>query len=74
MLQEITPHYRFVDAGPQTVDVKGSQLRALVGLKGFVTKEKELLRIDREVKRIDKDLANITLDSPADLEAFGKSL
>ena len=25
-------------------------------------------------KRIDKDLANITLDSPADLEAFGKSL
>ena len=26
------------------------------------------------VKRIDKDLANITLDSPADLEAFGKSL
>ncbi len=27
-------NYRFVDAGPQTVDVKGSQLRALVGLKG----------------------------------------
>src|SRR5437868_5330941 len=26
------------------------------------------------VKRIDKDLANITLDSPADLEAFGKTL
>jgi [acyl-carrier-protein] S-malonyltransferase len=26
------------------------------------------------VKRIDKDLATITLDSPADLEAFGKSL
>jgi [acyl-carrier-protein] S-malonyltransferase len=26
------------------------------------------------VKRIDKDLANITLDTPADLEAFGKSL
>src|SRR6201994_1849580 len=26
------------------------------------------------VKRIDKDLANVTLDSPADLEAFGKSL
>jgi [acyl-carrier-protein] S-malonyltransferase len=26
------------------------------------------------VKRIDKELANITLDSPADLEAFGKSL
>lgn len=27
-------NYRFVDAGPQTVDVKGNQLRALVGLKG----------------------------------------
>ncbi|WP_423142337.1 TonB-dependent receptor domain-containing protein [Parablastomonas sp. CN1-191] len=26
--------YRFVDAGPQTVNVTGSQLRALVGLKG----------------------------------------
>ena len=26
------------------------------------------------VKRIDKDLANITLDTPADLEAFGKTL
>lgn len=26
------------------------------------------------VKRIDKELASITLDSPADLEAFGKSL
>ena len=26
------------------------------------------------VKRIDKELANITLDTPADLEAFGKSL
>ena len=26
------------------------------------------------VKRIDKDLASITLDSPADLEAFGKTL
>jgi [acyl-carrier-protein] S-malonyltransferase len=26
------------------------------------------------VKRIDKELATITLDSPADLEAFGKSL
>jgi [acyl-carrier-protein] S-malonyltransferase len=26
------------------------------------------------VKRIDKELANITLDMPADLEAFGKSL
>lgn len=26
------------------------------------------------VKRIDKDLASVTLDTPADLEAFGKSL
>jgi hypothetical protein len=26
------------------------------------------------VKRIDKELANVTLDAPADLEAFGKSL
>ena len=26
------------------------------------------------VKRIDKDLSNITLDTPADLEAFGKVL
>ena len=26
------------------------------------------------VKRIDKDLQTITLDSPADLEAFGKAL
>ncbi len=26
------------------------------------------------VKRIDKDLANITLDTPSDLESFGKSL
>ena len=26
------------------------------------------------VKRIDKELASIALDSPADLEAFGKSL
>jgi [acyl-carrier-protein] S-malonyltransferase len=26
------------------------------------------------VKRIDKDLANVTLDTPADLEVFGKSL
>jgi [acyl-carrier-protein] S-malonyltransferase len=26
------------------------------------------------VKRIDKELANITLDAPADLEAFGKSI
>jgi [acyl-carrier-protein] S-malonyltransferase len=26
------------------------------------------------VKRIDKDLANVTLDTPADLEAFGKGL
>ena len=26
------------------------------------------------VKRIDKELANITLDTPADLEAFGKTL
>ncbi|WP_114226380.1 MULTISPECIES: TonB-dependent receptor domain-containing protein [Sphingomonas] len=26
--------YRYVDTGPQTVDVKSSQLRALVGLKG----------------------------------------
>jgi valyl-tRNA synthetase len=30
-----------------------------VGLKGFVTKTKELARIDREVKRIEKDLAAI---------------
>jgi valyl-tRNA synthetase len=30
-----------------------------VGLKGFVTRSKELARIDREVKRIDKDLAAI---------------
>jgi [acyl-carrier-protein] S-malonyltransferase len=26
------------------------------------------------VKRIDKDLATVTLESPADLEAFGKAL
>jgi [acyl-carrier-protein] S-malonyltransferase len=26
------------------------------------------------VKRIDKDLANVTLDTPADLEVFGKVL
>jgi [acyl-carrier-protein] S-malonyltransferase len=26
------------------------------------------------VKRIDKELANVTLDAPADLEAFGKTL
>ena len=26
------------------------------------------------VKRIDKELANVTLDTPADLEAFGKTL
>jgi valyl-tRNA synthetase len=30
-----------------------------VGLKGLVTKEKELARIERELKRIDKDLASI---------------
>jgi valyl-tRNA synthetase len=30
-----------------------------VGLKGLVTKDKELARIEREVKRIDKDLAAI---------------
>jgi len=26
------------------------------------------------VKRIDKDLGSVTLDTPTDLEAFGKSL
>jgi len=26
------------------------------------------------VKRIDRELASITLDTPADLEAFGKTL
>lgn len=30
-----------------------------VGLKGLVTKDKELTRIEREMKRIDKDLAGI---------------
>ena len=34
-------------------------IEVLVGLKGHVTKTKELQRIDREVKRIDKDLAAI---------------
>ncbi|MBX3232666.1 MAG: valine--tRNA ligase [Labilithrix sp.] len=34
-------------------------IEVLVGLKGHVTKTKELARIDREVKRIDKDLAAI---------------
>jgi len=34
-------------------------IEVLVGLKGLVTKEKELVRIDRETKRIDKDLAAI---------------
>jgi iron complex outermembrane receptor protein len=33
-LPVLLTNYRFVDAGPQTVDVKGSQLRALIGLKG----------------------------------------
>lgn len=27
-------NYRFVDAGPQTVDVTGTQMRALIGVKG----------------------------------------
>lgn len=27
-------NYRFVDAGPQTVDVTGNQMRALIGLRG----------------------------------------
>ena len=30
-----------------------------VGLKGFVTKAKELVRIEREIKKIDKDLGSI---------------
>jgi valyl-tRNA synthetase len=34
-------------------------IEVLVGLKGLVTKEKELVRIERETKRIDKDLAAI---------------
>ena len=33
-LPVLLTNYRFVDAGPQTVDVTGSQLRALIGLKG----------------------------------------
>ena len=32
-------------------------IEVLVGLKGLVTKEKELARIERELRRIDKDLA-----------------
>jgi len=31
-------------------------IEVLVGLKGLVTKDKELARIEREIKRIDKDL------------------
>jgi valyl-tRNA synthetase len=38
------------DAGP---------IEVIVGLKGLVTKERELERIERELKRIDKDLAAI---------------
>jgi valyl-tRNA synthetase len=41
-----------------TTSVVGA-IEVLVGLKGHVTKTKELQRIDREVKRIDKDLAAI---------------
>lgn len=33
-LPVLMTNYRFVDAGPQTVDVTGSQLRALIGLRG----------------------------------------
>lgn len=33
-LPVLLTNYRFVDAGPQTVDVTGTQLRALIGLKG----------------------------------------
>jgi iron complex outermembrane recepter protein len=33
-LPVLMTNYRFVDAGPQTVDVTGNQLRALIGLKG----------------------------------------
>lgn len=33
-LPVLMTNYRFVDAGPQTVDVTGSQLRTLIGLKG----------------------------------------
>ena len=41
-----------------TTSVVGA-IEVHVGLKGHVTKTKELQRIDREVKRIDKDLAAI---------------
>jgi valyl-tRNA synthetase len=34
-------------------------IEVIVGLKGLVTKERELERIEREIKRIDKDLAAI---------------
>lgn len=33
-LPVLLTNYRFVDAGPQTVDVTGSQLRALLGIRG----------------------------------------
>ncbi len=33
-LPVLLTNYRFVDAGPQTVDVTGTQLRALIGLRG----------------------------------------
>jgi valyl-tRNA synthetase len=47
------------ESGTTTSVVTASRgsVEVLVGLKGLVTKEDELARIDRETKRLDKDLA-----------------
>jgi valyl-tRNA synthetase len=51
------------EAGTTTSIVSSSvafgSIEVLVGLKGLVTKDKELARIEREMKRIDKDLGAI---------------
>jgi valyl-tRNA synthetase len=41
------------------VPTERGPIEVLVGLKGLVTKQKELERIEREIKRIDKDVAAI---------------
>jgi [acyl-carrier-protein] S-malonyltransferase len=47
---------------------------ALKGLGIDITVEFGSKVLTGMVKRIDKDLANVTLETPADLEAFAKSL
>src|SRR5262249_3672012 len=58
------------------VPSKHGPIEVLVGLKGLVTKDKELLRIARELKKIEKDVTAIDkkLGSPAFVERAPKEV